>query len=86
VLLLLGGAVIGLVSGILALVLGHVIGAISVAFLDRFTLFDCNYSGGDPHKLGPSTLVEEPQGLFGGDPIFPAGGKIAADPGKHFCP
>jgi len=40
VLLLVEGAVIGLVSGILALVLGHVIGAISVAFLDRFTLFD----------------------------------------------
>jgi ABC-type antimicrobial peptide transport system permease subunit len=34
------GAVIGLVSGLLSLVLGHAFGAVSVAFLDRFTLFD----------------------------------------------
>jgi putative ABC transport system permease protein len=39
-LLLVEGAVIGMVSAVLALVLGHTAGAISVAFLDRFTLFD----------------------------------------------
>ena len=39
-LLLVEGAIIGLVSAALALVLGNIIGAISVSFLDRFTLFD----------------------------------------------
>lgn len=39
-LLLVEGAIVGLVSGILAVLLGHAIGAISIAFLDRFTLFD----------------------------------------------
>lgn len=38
-LLLIEGAVLGTVSAVLALVLGHTIGAVSVAFLDRFTLF-----------------------------------------------
>jgi putative ABC transport system permease protein len=38
--LLVEGAIIGLVSAMLALVLGHTLGAISVAFLDRFTLFE----------------------------------------------
>jgi ABC-type antimicrobial peptide transport system permease subunit len=38
--LLAEGAVIGLVSGILSLFLGHAFGALSVAFLDRFTLFE----------------------------------------------
>jgi putative ABC transport system permease protein len=40
VMLLVEGAIIGIVSAMLALVLGHTIGAISVSFLDRFTLFD----------------------------------------------
>ena len=39
-LLLVEGAVIGIVSALLALVLGHTVGGISVAFLDRFTLFE----------------------------------------------
>ena len=39
-LLVIEGVIIGLVSAFLALVLGHVLGAISVAFLDRFTLFE----------------------------------------------
>jgi putative ABC transport system permease protein len=39
-LLLAEGAVIGLVSGVLSLFLGHAFGALSIAFLDRFTLFD----------------------------------------------
>lgn len=39
-LLLVEGAVIGTVSALLALVLGHTVGAVSVAFLDRFTLFE----------------------------------------------
>lgn len=38
-LLLIEGAVLGTVSALLALVLGHMVGAVSVAFLDRFTLF-----------------------------------------------
>ena len=39
-LLLVEGAIIGTVSALLAMVLGHSLGAISIAFLDRFTLFD----------------------------------------------
>lgn len=39
-LLLVEGAIIGIVSGLLALALGHTLGAISVSFLDRFTLFE----------------------------------------------
>lgn len=39
-LVLLEGLVIGIVGATLALVLGHVIGAISVSFLDQFTLFE----------------------------------------------
>lgn len=42
-LLLVEGAVIGVVSALLAIVLGHVIGAISVSFLDRFTLFSYEF-------------------------------------------
>jgi putative ABC transport system permease protein len=42
-LLLVEGAVIGIASALLALVLGHALGAISVAFLDRFTLFDYQF-------------------------------------------
>jgi len=42
-LLLVEGAVIGIASALLALVLGHALGAISVAFLDRFTLFDYRF-------------------------------------------
>jgi len=38
-LLLVEGAVLGAVSALLALALGHAVGAVSVAFLDRFTLF-----------------------------------------------
>ncbi len=38
-LLMLEGLIIGLVSAIIAVVLGNALGAISVAFLDRFTLF-----------------------------------------------
>lgn len=38
-LLLVEGAVIGSVGALLALVLGHTVGAVSVTFLDRFTLF-----------------------------------------------
>lgn len=42
-LLLVEGAIIGLVSAMLALILGHTVGAISVAFLDRFTLFEYEF-------------------------------------------
>ena len=42
-LLLVEGAIIGIVSGLLALVLGHTLGAISVSFLDRFTLFEYRF-------------------------------------------
>ena len=42
-LLLVEGAIIGIVSALLALVLGHTLGAISVSFLDRFTLFDYRF-------------------------------------------
>jgi putative ABC transport system permease protein len=42
-LLLVEGAIIGIVSGLLALALGHIIGAMSVSFLDRFTLFDYQF-------------------------------------------
>jgi putative ABC transport system permease protein len=42
-LLLVEGAIIGISSGLLALVLGHTVGAISVSFLDRFTLFDYQF-------------------------------------------
>jgi putative ABC transport system permease protein len=42
-LLLVEGAIIGIVSALLALVLGHTVGAISVSFLDRFTLFDYRF-------------------------------------------
>ncbi len=38
--LLVEGAIIGLVSAVLAIALGHTVGAISIAFLDRFTLFE----------------------------------------------
>ncbi len=42
-LLLVEGAVIGIVSALLAIVLGHIVGAISVSFLDRFTLFSYEF-------------------------------------------
>ena len=42
-LLLVEGSVIGLVAALLALVLGNAMGAISVSFLDRFTLFEYEY-------------------------------------------
>jgi ABC-type antimicrobial peptide transport system permease subunit len=38
------GAVIGLVAGVLSLAVGHAFGAVSIAFLDRFTLFDYSLS------------------------------------------
>jgi putative ABC transport system permease protein len=43
-LLLIEGVVIGLVSAFLALILGNVIGAISISFLDRFTLFEYRFA------------------------------------------
>ena len=42
-LLLVEGAIVGVVSALLALLLGHTLGAISIAFLDRFTLFDYRF-------------------------------------------
>ena len=39
-LLLVEGAIVGSVGALMALLLGHALGATSVAFLDRFTLFD----------------------------------------------
>jgi len=42
-LLLVEGSIIGLVAALLALVLGNAMGAISVSFLDRFTLFEYKY-------------------------------------------
>lgn len=42
-LLLVEGVVVGLVSAALAIVLGNTVGAISVAFLDRFTLFEYRF-------------------------------------------
>jgi putative ABC transport system permease protein len=39
-LLLFEGGIIGLLSAMLALILGHALGLISVTFLDRFTLFE----------------------------------------------
>jgi putative ABC transport system permease protein len=42
-LLLVEGVIVGIVSALLALVLGHTVGAISVSFLDRFTLFDYQF-------------------------------------------
>jgi putative ABC transport system permease protein len=43
-LLLIEGGLIGLLSAVLALVLGHALGMISVSFLDRFTLFEYAFS------------------------------------------
>jgi putative ABC transport system permease protein len=43
-LLLIEGGLIGLLSAVLALGLGHALGMISVAFLDRFTLFEYAFS------------------------------------------
>lgn len=37
------GAIIGLLAALLALLLGHAMGAVSVAFLDRFTLFEYRF-------------------------------------------
>ena len=51
-LLLMEGAVIGAVGGLFALVLGHLFAAISIAFLDRFTLFDYRLSLDLGHALG----------------------------------
>ena len=42
-LLLLEGTLIGLVGGAIAIVLGNALGAISVSFLDHFTLFDYRF-------------------------------------------
>jgi len=42
-LLLVEGSVIGLVAALLSLALGHAMGAISVSFLDRFTLFEYRF-------------------------------------------
>ncbi len=42
-LLLIEGVMIGLVSGFLALIQGHLLGSIAVAFLDRFTLFEYGF-------------------------------------------
>ena len=42
-LLVLEGSIIGLISAVLSLILGHALGAISVTFLDRFTLFDYEF-------------------------------------------
>jgi putative ABC transport system permease protein len=42
-LLLVEGAIIGLLAALLSLALGHAMGAISVSFLDRFTLFDYEF-------------------------------------------
>lgn len=38
--LLIEGAIIGFVSALLAVVLGNALGAVSISFLDRYTLFD----------------------------------------------
>jgi putative ABC transport system permease protein len=43
-LLLLEGGLIGLLSALLALLLGHGLGMVSVSFLDRFTLFEYAFS------------------------------------------
>ena len=42
-LLLIEGAIIGLIGALLALILGHLLGMISVAFLGRFTLFEYRF-------------------------------------------
>lgn len=42
--LILEGAIIGLVSVLLALPVGNLLGAVSVSLLDRFTLFDYGFS------------------------------------------
>jgi len=42
-LLLVEGAIIGLLAALLSLVLGNAMGAISVSFLDRFTLFEYEF-------------------------------------------
>jgi len=42
-LLLVEGAIIGLLAALLSLVLGNALGAISVSFLDRFTLFEYRF-------------------------------------------
>ena len=44
-----GVPLIGAVGGLFALVLGHLLAAVGVAFLDRFTLFD--------YRLWPSWEV-----------------------------
>jgi putative ABC transport system permease protein len=42
-LLLVEGALVGLVGALLALALGNAMGAVSISFLDRFTLFDYQF-------------------------------------------
>jgi putative ABC transport system permease protein len=42
-LLVLEGALIGLVGGAIAILLGNILGAISISFLDHFTLFDYRF-------------------------------------------
>lgn len=42
-LLLVEGSIIGLVAALLSLVLGNAMGAISISFLDRFTLFEYDF-------------------------------------------
>lgn len=57
-LLLIEGVITGLVSAMLAVILGLVLGLVSVAFLDRFTLFQLDYIL-SPWAIG-GTLVAVP--------------------------
>ena len=56
-LLLVEGSMIGLVGALLAMALGNTIGALSVAFLDRFTLFHYQFEASIPAMLAISSLA-----------------------------
>lgn len=56
-LLLVEGAVIGLASAFLALILGNALGAVSIGFLDRFTLFDYRFVFSAGQSLGIGLLA-----------------------------
>lgn len=56
-LLLVEGVLLGLVCALVAAVLGNVLGAISIAFLDRFTLFDYAFWFSWPATFAISVLT-----------------------------
>lgn len=71
-LLLVEGAVIGLVAALLSMLLGNTVGAISVAFLDRFTLFDYQFVYSPEDSLLISLLAVATCSLAAVCPAFEA--------------